>query len=202
LVAHAKGDLDDALELAERALALFAQLDDVRAASRLQVAFGWLLLKSDPPQAAEAQSILRIAHDRLLNEGSSTDIAGVETELAVAALLLGDLDEALELVEGAYARYGDKVTLDSAGTMLVRGRILLAAGRREEAEEQYRKGAEALSGMHLTRQSAEAWREVADAYARLGRHEEASSMYQRALADLGVHSVPGTNARYPAAALD
>jgi tetratricopeptide (TPR) repeat protein len=199
LVAEARGDVDGALVQAERALALFADSDDQRSIARLRVAYGWLLLRSTPPQPAEARTVLSTAHRALQDVGTVADLAGCETELAVAALMLGDTDEALTLVDEARRRHGDAVTLDAAGTQLIHGRVLLAMRRKARAEKQYRAAAATLGQLDVTRQAASAWRELADAYTQLGLFEDAALAYQQALSEVGVRGAPGlsTSAEAP-----
>ena len=95
LVAERRDDLPSALALAERALAVYAEGDDVRALARLRTAYAWLLLRSLPPRAAEARELLGAAREALLDVGSEIDVAYSETELARAELVLGRPAEAL-----------------------------------------------------------------------------------------------------------
>ncbi len=94
IVAEAADDLAAAVLLAERALTLYAEGDDERALARLRVAYGWLLLRTAPPQPEAASVVLEVARAALVDVGSATDVAYCETELARAALLLGQQVEA------------------------------------------------------------------------------------------------------------
>jgi tetratricopeptide (TPR) repeat protein len=191
IVAHKRGDTEGALGLAEQAVAMYAEHKDRGSLARLQVTYAWLLLRTTPPQPMEARKLLRRAHKALSNEGTAVDLASCETEMAVAALLLGEIDEALSLVDKAYDRYGGIVTFDSAGTQLIRGRILLAARRKAQAERQYREAAKSLGQMEVSRAAASGWRELADAYTQLGLFEDAALAYQQALAEVGIRAEPG-----------
>lgn len=190
LVAERRDDLPTALTLAERALAVYAEGDDVRALARLRTAYAWLLLRSLPPRAAEAREVLGAAREALLDVGSEVDLAYSETELARAELVLGRPDEALELVDVARRRLGDEPRLETAHTTLVRARALLALGRRDEAVAAYRSAAAAMAGLRMARDAAAAWRELADAFAHLGLLEDAALAYQQALSDAGVRAAP------------
>ena len=190
LVAERRDDLPTALALAERAIAVYAEGDDVRALARLRTAYAWLLLRSLPPRAAEASELLRAAHKALLDVGSEIDLAYSETELARAELVLGRPDEALALVDEAQRRLGSGPRLETAHTTLVRARALLALGRRDQAVAAYRAAAAGMSGLRMARDAAAAWRELADAFAQLGLLEDAALAYQQALTDAGVRAAP------------
>jgi tetratricopeptide (TPR) repeat protein len=197
LVAEARGEVSDALLLAERALALFSEGGDARAIARLRVSYGWLLLRSAPPQPAEARGYLQAALAVLQDVGSTIDIASCETELARAAVLLGEADEALRLAESAAQRYEDTTRVESASTALVRARALLALGRRDDAVEGYRAAAGILGELDVSRQTASAWRELADAFAQLDLLSDAAMAYQQALSEAGVPSAPDVSYAAP-----
>ena len=190
LVAERRDDLPTALALAERALAVYAEGDDVRALARLRTAYAWLLLRSLPPRAAEARELLRTAREALLDVGSEIDLAYSETELARAELVLGRPADALALVDEAQRRLGDEPRLESAHTTLVRARARLALDRRDEAVAAYRSAAAGMTGLRMARDAAAAWRELADAFVQLGLLEDAALAYQQALTDAGVRAAP------------
>ena len=195
LVAEAAGNIDEALALAERALASFADGDDARALARLQVAYAWLLLRTTPPQPQEARKLLTKAHKTLKDVGAAADLASVETELAVAALMLDEPERALSLLDDASNRLSDDSPIEQASARLIRGRVLMSMRRRAQATREYRAAAETLAQTTSGRTAAAAWRELADAYVRLGMVEEAALAYQQALTDVGIAAAPGVDDR-------
>jgi tetratricopeptide (TPR) repeat protein len=197
LVAEQRDDMPTALLLAERALAVYAESDDVRALARLRVAYGWLLLRCLPPRPDEARSQLRASLEDLTEVGSEVDLAYCETELARAELLLDRPQEALRLAGSAVSRLGSAPRPEHAHTSLVRARALLALGRRDEAVDAYRAAATMLGGLELSRHAAAAWRELADAFAELGMLEDATLAYQQALTDAGVRAAPDVRYAQP-----
>lgn len=197
LVAQAAGRIEDALPLAEQALALFAEGDDARAIARLRVAYGWLLLRDAPPRPEQARAVLGQALASLHDVGSAADLSSCERELAVAALQLGEPDEALGHVERAAAALGAEPTLALADTQLIRGRVLLTLRRRAQAVKEYRKAAATLGSLDLSRQAASAWRELADAFTGLGLFEDAALAYQQALSEAGVPAAPSVTVVAP-----
>jgi tetratricopeptide (TPR) repeat protein len=190
LVAEHRDDLPAALLLAERALAVYAEGDDVRALARLRVAHGWLLLRCLPPRPEQARDELTASLQELADVGTEVDLAYCETELSRCELLLGRPHEGLALADSALARLGPEPRLEHAHTTLVRARALLALGRRDDAVAAYRDAAAMLSRLELSRHAASAWRELADAFAQLGLFEDATLAYQQALTDAGVRAAP------------
>jgi uncharacterized protein HemY len=65
--------------------------------------------------------------------------------------------------------------------------------RRAQATRENRAAAETLAQTTSGRTAAAAWRELADAYVRLGLVEEAALAYQQALTDVGITAAPGVD---------
>ena len=190
LVAEAADDVSAAVLLAERSLALYSDGDDERSLARLRVAYGWLLLRTSPPQPEKARDMLRTANRSLSDVGTATDIAYCETELARAALLLGDPQGALDHAALAHAQLSDEARLESAFVHLVRGAALLALERHDEAVADYRRASSILGSLDQARMAAGAWRELADAFSRLDLLQDAAMAYQQALSEMGVRGAP------------
>jgi transcriptional regulator with XRE-family HTH domain len=198
LNAEGRGDVEKAVVLAERALALYAEGQDERALARLRVAYAWLMLRSAPPRAQRAAQLLEDARLSLMDTGTEVDIAYCETELGRAAILLGDARKGLKWSRAAVKRLGPKPRLQTAHARLVVARAHLTLGMNTEAIAEYRVAAAALGNLGMSRQSASAWRELADAFTDLKLFEDAALAYQQALSEAGVRASPDVN--YPAAA--
>ena len=190
LVAEAADDTSAAVMLAERALALYSEGDDERSLARLRVAYGWLLLRTSPPQPQQARDVLLTAHPSLIAVASATDVAYCETELARAELMLGRPESALAHAARAEGRLSDEARLESAYVRLVRGAALLHLDRRDEAVAEYRQAASTLAALDVKRLAAGAWRELADAFTRLDLFQDAALAYQQALSEVGVRGAP------------
>ena len=78
--------------------------------------------------------MLAVARASLSDVGTATDIAYCETELARAALLLGDPSTALDHAALAQAQLSTEARLEGAYVYIVRGDALLALERRDEAD--------------------------------------------------------------------
>jgi len=190
LVAEAANDISAAVLLAERAMALYSDGDDERSLARLRVAYSWLLLRTSPPQPEKARDMLRVARAALADVGTATDIAYCETELARAALLLGDPEGALDHAASAEELLTEEARLEGAYVHLVRGAALLALERHDEAVAEYRRASSTLGALDVPRLAAGAWRELADAFTRLGLLQDAALAYQQALSEMGVRGAP------------
>lgn len=197
LNAEGRGDVEKAVVLAERALALYAEGDDERALARLRVAHAWLMLRSAPPRTQQAAKLLEEARAVLVDTGTEVDVAYCETELGRAAILLGDARAGLKWGRAAVKRLGAKPRLQTAHARLVVARALLTVGKNAEAVAEYRAAAATLGGLGISRQSASAWRELADAFTQLHLFEDAAMAYQQALSEAGVRAAPDVN--YPGA---
>jgi tetratricopeptide (TPR) repeat protein len=190
LNAQARGDIAKALALAESALGLFAEDDDVRGTARLRNAYAWLLLRTTPPRPEQARDLLERSLAALREAGTAVDQAYAETELGRAFLLLGEPTKALRCATSAARKVDREPRHQLAHAQLVIARALLELGRREEAIASYREAAAALTRLGVGRQAAEAWRELGDAFTSLHQHKEAAEAYRSALHEAGVQPAP------------
>jgi tetratricopeptide (TPR) repeat protein len=188
LVAESRGRLAEALELADRAQAMFAESDSRRSIARLRVAYAWLLMRQDDPPVERAEGLLRQAREELADTGTAVDLAYCDTELARVHLLQGDPAAAAALAEQVVEQLGE-THMESGRVMLLLGQALFALGDTEGGRSQVAAAARALRGAGSPRQAAAAWREAGDALQRLGDPEGAMQAYQRALELLGVQAV-------------
>ena len=201
LAADGSGDTAGALMLAERAVALLSEGHETRSIGRLRTALGWLYLRIDPPDLDRAHEELEAAGETLRDSGSRIDRAYVETELGRCEVMRGNPAQALAHTAAATEYLGDEVLTQSAHVRLVEGRALLALGRRTEAVECYRAATSLMEVLGVSRQGADAWRELGDAYADLGMAAEAAQAYRVALTAVGVRPAPTAVVSTPAAGM-
>lgn len=190
-VAESRGELALALNLVDRALAMFGEGDDLRNLARLRVAHAWLLLQGTEPRAEEALRILDGVEKSIRQYGSKIDVANFTTKRSEALLRLGRLDEARSAVEEALRELGDQQRVGSADARLTLARILRAQGELDQSISEAALAASALESMGASRVAAAAWRELADLYRDLGRTNEALDAYDNALRSVRV--VPRTS---------
>src|SRR5579875_960656 len=195
LTAENEGRVAEALALAERAAASFAQTDDVRNRARLQTALGGLHLRSQPPDATTALGLLLDAEPVLRQFAGVVDVAYCRTEVARAHLILGDARAAAEVA-------AETVTAleQAGGGQLQHARALMILATAQARLDQpaaaltaARQAAVDLGAAGATRPAAEAWTVLAELCAQLGQTADALDAYRQATKLFG--APPGSVAR-------
>jgi transcriptional regulator with XRE-family HTH domain len=189
LVAESRGHLGEAILLAEKALAMYAEGENRRSQSRLTVAYAWLLLRQAEPDIDQSRRLLEQARAELVDTGGQVDVAYCDTELARCELLAGDPDAAIRIAEGVVSSLGED-RLESGSAMLVIGQALCQRGDVDAGRAQVAHASQTLLKVAAGREAAAAWREAGDVLGSLGEHVAAADAYQRALGILGVSAAP------------
>lgn len=186
LVAEGRGDFAEARRLAERALAYLSEGAASRDVPRLRQHYGWLLLRTDPPEPETALEHLEQAAVDLALIGSEVELARCAFESARAHLMLGRTDVANTLVQEGLARLDDKAVFEACDGHIVLGDVRAALGDRDGAQEAYRWAADRLAMMSAGRQSATVWRSLADRMLEYGDEAGAVRAYEMALREAGI----------------
>ena len=184
LAASSVGGVGLAIELAQRAIAMFSETVDERGLARLRADLSWILLCQQPQDLSTVEDLLTKAYTALQEIGVSTDLAYCETELARYHLANGDPTTALSYADRSIERITDRDILESARVRVVRAYVLAALGDTEQSLRSCRQAMQTLRGHRRWRQYMATWREAAELLVRLGRKDEAIDAY-RALADCG-----------------
>ncbi|MFL6136309.1 MAG: helix-turn-helix domain-containing protein [Frankiaceae bacterium] len=182
LVAQGNGDIATALQLTERALALFGEIEARWATAALRRNAGWLMLELDDPPLDDARLVLDRALAELHEVGSPAEIAEAEIDLARLQLSRGDDEAALAHATSAVSRTADGPTLEAAKARLGLADVIAGMGNHESALVLYRNAAEDFEASSADRYAATAWRRLAQLLVDLDRHQEATEAYAR-LAD-------------------
>jgi transcriptional regulator with XRE-family HTH domain len=190
IVAHEGGRTGDALMLAERALALYAEGENERALAKLRGVYAALLLRAEPPQPARARPMLESGIEQLTEQGQSVDAAYLETELARAHLQLGDSTAAVSHAEQALALLGSEHRLESARALIVLAAARIKQGQRDAATEAYERAAVWLEASEALRQAAFAWAELAEVFEALKDERRALWAYRQSVKRLGFRGSP------------
>jgi transcriptional regulator with XRE-family HTH domain len=180
VIAQARHDAVGARRQAERALALYAEMDNARGVAMLRVVSAALRLRDIQPDAAAALLELDRALTELHDVGTRVDLGYARTEQARAMLLLGDLTGARQAAHRALDELPSGDRYVTGYTLLVLGHVAAAQGDPEEAVTRLRAAAAALEHTDASRQTGIAWRELGEAYVALGRPEEAIGALRRA----------------------
>lgn len=184
-----RGDVQGALPLASRALALLAEGNDGRNVARLRVRVGELQLQVDPPNVDLAIDQLSRAREELVSTSASeVDRAYNEVTIGQAHLMSGDPHSALESADLAESMAGPGGYLVRAGAIVVRGQAFAAMGRPDDARQSYTDAVHALSGAGADKEAAQLWFELADLLEEAGDLDGAREAYRSAAATTGLAS--------------
>jgi tetratricopeptide (TPR) repeat protein len=187
LIAREQGRHDEALELAERALALMAEADNARHQGMLRANLAMVMTARGEP--ATAVELLRAAY-RILHESARiSEVVDVACLLAEALVQLGDAEGALDWAEQARALLDggtEELWRERAALALVAGRARLLAGEAARGEHELRRCGRLLSRAEQDRSVAAIWRRLGDSWAELGAEDAAMTAYQAALTLLGL----------------
>lgn len=190
LVAEAEGRLDDAIQLSERALALFGESDAVRNLGRLRVTYAALLREDSIDAVPLAREQLEKAQRDFDEEGTIIERARCLNELARCALDEGDLIEAERLISSAADLVADGPEIEHAIVELARGHVLVRCGQVEAGLRAAKRAARELEEHgHTPRDAADAWREVAALAKAVNRQELMVEALERAVDVLGVRKI-------------
>ncbi|GAA2164116.1 helix-turn-helix domain-containing protein [Actinomadura napierensis] len=186
-VAQIRGEYEEGVALAERALMLAGDGGDPRELDRLRVVYAGLLLRARPDQAVQARELLaRVSGEINAGSAGEIDVARCRTELARAETALGRPAEAVRLAEEALELLGDAPRRVRAGALTVLGEACVRLGDRDRAVEVLTRAATCLEDMESSREAAQAWFDLAEVLAETGTQEPRMAAYRRALTCVGV----------------
>lgn len=173
VIADARHDVAAARRHADRALALYSEMENARAVGLLRVVSAGLRLRQEQPDPAGAFPELERAQEELEQVGTRLDLGYVRTEQARAHLLAGDPHHAEQTARLALEDFAEGDSLQRGRTLIVLGQAMSALGMGDAALEHFREAADVLRAGAASRQAAGAWRELGEAYAVQGRASEA-----------------------------
>ncbi|TNY35803.1 helix-turn-helix domain-containing protein [Thermomonospora catenispora] len=187
-VAEVRGDYEEGMALAERALPLLGALDDARSLSRLRIVYAGLLLRARPDQAERARELLVRTREGINSSAAGEiDVALCLIELARAETALGRPAEAVDLAHEALDLLGDAPRRASAMALTVLGEAYVRLGRTEDAIEVLTRAAACMEEMESTREAAQAWFDLAELLGETGAADGPRlGAYRRALACVGL----------------
>lgn len=184
-----RGDVTAAVPLAERALALLSEGQDVRNLARLRTEVGRLQLELDPPDLVEARHNLEQAATEMeWSSASPVDRAWTLLGLARVAFLSGDHSESRDLIEQVQTTADGHAPLAEAEALTLQGRTLAAEGETELAALCYQKAVHRLSAIGADQSAAQLWFDLADLLQGVGLTDEALDAYRRAAVSNGLRA--------------
>jgi transcriptional regulator with XRE-family HTH domain len=185
-VAASRGQLTMAIEFAAKTLALLSESSPGRNLAAIRITYAWLLLRSDPPRLAEADSMLMRAHEVLTELSYAPLLAACETEMAWSALLRGSFGEAAEVAGRAMARCAETDVAELHNARVIYGLAIVMSGAVDEGAEAVSAAASRLAELGSQLEAAQAWHDLADALIARGRSEQAIGALRRAAECAGV----------------
>jgi transcriptional regulator with XRE-family HTH domain len=188
LVAAARGQLNEALDLATKTLALISESSPDLNLAAMRITYGWLLLQCEPPRLAEADESLSRAHSVLEDLSYGPGLAMCETEMARSALLRQEFEEAITVAERAADRFSSEGTPEQQNARVVRGLALVMSGEFDLGVAELTEAARSLESSGAHREAAQAWRELGEALVQRGRPEQAIDALRNAADCAGVRS--------------
>lgn len=188
LIAQGRRDDARALDLADRALTALIESGSDRDVARMRMDYGFMLLRTPQPRAAEALEHLSAALEELRRFGSKMEVARCLIEKARAHVLLRDLAAAEDLVTVGMVQLGGVVNLDACEARIVLGDIAMLKGDLITAERRYTWAAERLSMMSAGSRSATVLSALAGRMKAAGDFARAVETYRAALDALRVPS--------------
>ncbi|MFC8718007.1 helix-turn-helix domain-containing protein [Kitasatospora sp. NPDC057198] len=191
LIAKSRGRLDEALGLAERALMLMAETDNVRHLALLKGVYGRIVLETEPPDLARARTLLNESQHGLLEAGTGAERVFGETGLAQLAIRSGEFDAAVEHAGRALELVRVEPWLEAAKARVLLAEARFLGGDPRGGEAELRAAEHGLGELEADRGSAGVWRRVGDLWQRLDRPDEAMRAYQQALNGVGLRPLPG-----------
>ena len=193
-----RGQIQDAVALATRALALQGEGNDTRNLARLRLSLGRLELRLDsrscagcarPPESrpGRAQVVQRRSH-RLAQSGMA---------LADAHLRSGDAEQALQMAAEVEAMEAPDALPERAEAAMIRGQAAWALQRTAEAMEAYQVAIDLLTSCGEDRYTAQLWYDLAELLDQAGMADHATTALRTAARASGLHSGRKLDVRQP-----
>jgi transcriptional regulator with XRE-family HTH domain len=187
MIAHSRGRLDEAVRLAEHALTLMADSDNVRSLALLQQQLGVLVLENSPEDYEYAGRLASQSRKDLVGVGTAIDLARSDALLVRATMVRGDLEVAERTARKAQATVPQS-SLVAADIETLLGQIEARRDHPEKALAHYRAAVTTLGNTVQDRSSAVTWFELGALFEAAGDATGASGAYRNAATSLGLRS--------------
>src|SRR5919201_770725 len=180
IIADREGHWVLARSYAERAKAIYEELEDQRNLGRLVNNLGYITFLLG--NADDAVSFLKDAFRIALEIGNDEGAAHAVNSLAQVHLRTGNIERAEEQARHAIELLGDRVDfLDEIGNAnVVLGRALMEQGRLDDSESALRAAEQAYDQMSSASHRASAWVAQGDLAAKRGDDALAARLYRNA----------------------
>jgi tetratricopeptide (TPR) repeat protein len=182
-----RGNAGAALELAQKAIALFELGEDSRNLGRLRTEVAFMQMLQTPPDPGAAKRTLELAERELTwSSASQVDRARHRLMAGKADFLLGDNESAEGHAESARELVGDESPMLLAETQALAGQIQAARGDLDSARASYSDAIASLSGVGIDRDVARLWFDLARLLEQAGDSSGALDAYRRGATATGL----------------
>jgi tetratricopeptide (TPR) repeat protein len=180
LVAERMGHWVLARNYAERAKALYEEVNDQRNLAGLLNNLGGLNLMLGKPE--EAIEYLKSSYSKALDADSKEEAAQATGSLAAVHLELNDFEQAERFARQALSLLEGRVDFlhEIGPSQLVLGRAVMEQGRLDEAEEAFKAADDSFEQLSSASHRARAWIALGDLAARKGDDRSAARHYRNA----------------------
>jgi transcriptional regulator with XRE-family HTH domain len=191
-----RGQLREAVWLAERALSLLDEGRESRNLARLRAQLGRMQLSLDPPELAAARENLEQAKQQLAwSSATPAELAMTELDLARADFLGGDLASARLLITRVQAATEGHAPILAAEAKALEGQLLATQGDTAAAAAAYQQAVHLLTAIGADRGAAQLWFDLAGLLEEVGQVDEAREAYRRAASSTGLRARTSRPAR-------
>ncbi|MEU6738659.1 helix-turn-helix domain-containing protein [Streptosporangium sandarakinum] len=183
IVAAETGRSDDAMKLADRALAIYSENGEPRALAKLRLDYAQIRLIARPSDAAFCRDMLTKLETELQESSvDATDKMMCAQSLARAELMTGRVERAGQHIQSMLPISEGMRKEQRAEAHLLAGEVLAELGRHEEAVSELAMVSELLDDAPPTRQTAHLWLTAAQVLERIDEPARGADAYRRALA--------------------
>ena len=184
-----RGEVQDAVWLAQQALTLLAAGTDMRNLARLRAQMGRMQLALDPPELASARTNLEQAREHMVwSSAAPAEVALTDVDLARAHLLAGEVTTALELIESVRAIAEEHAPIVAAEAKALEGQARAAQGDLGAAAAAYQQAVHLLTAIGADHAAAQLWFDLAGLLDEVGLAGDAREAYRRAAASTGLRA--------------
>jgi tetratricopeptide (TPR) repeat protein len=182
-----RGNTQEAIEFAKKALALFEVDGEGRHLAMLRSQLGIFMMRLDPPDVDAAERTLAQAGVELAAVNATpADLARNNLALAQAHMLRGDLAGAKTQADTVVETTRETYPLLAAEAQMLSAGVLAKQGDLDRAVAVCRESVLLLSMVGADRAVGQLWFDLADLLDGLGEHDEAREAYRRAGVSLGL----------------
>lgn len=191
IVESRRGNQDQAVALAQRAVHLLDEADSLRHAAMVRSQLGILLLRLEPPQADSALKHLRRAEKSLKScDASPADMAGNHLAQARALVIREDPEAAEALIESCLSKLEGKAPFTAAEGHELRAEIAFRRGHLDSARSECGLATALLVKAGARRAAAQLWWDLGWLLASIGCQEEALAAFRNAGGASGLRQAP------------